>query len=113
MKIARFYTKTRYLILVIAMIGIPYGLYIANKKDKDIAEGAKYAEEGNYLKAIEKYNDAIDISPNHKRAYLFRGTAYAGMGKLDEAIADYDKELSIDPKNQEHAQAWSRRPWST
>jgi len=47
--------------------------------------------------AVGHLNQAVDIHPNYKNAYLLRGNANNNLKNYDAAIADYGKALSLDP----------------
>ena len=47
--------------------------------------------------AIEAYNKAISIKPDHADAYNNMGIALKEQGKLEEAIEAYKKAISIKP----------------
>lgn len=55
-------------------------------------------ELGNYHKAIDDYTTAIDIDPNYRSLYYFRGQVYEKMKDYDNAIADYTIEIQKRPK---------------
>ena len=63
--------------------------------------------------AIDKYTQAIKLSPNYADAYVKRGLARRTKGDLTGAIDDYEKATSIDPKsvagNRFVAEAYSNR----
>ncbi|MFN3405060.1 MAG: tetratricopeptide repeat protein [Cytophagaceae bacterium] len=68
--------------------------------ESDVAynnRGVAYSDKGEYLKAIEDFNKAVTINPNHKEAYNNRGVAYANIEKYEDAIKDYNQSLSISP----------------
>jgi len=46
--------------------------------------------------AIDLYNRSIQTWPTAE-AYTFRGWAYEGMGRIDDAIAECRKAIEIDP----------------
>lgn len=47
--------------------------------------------------AMEYYNTALLINPYYILAYFFRASLLAAIGRLEEAIADYERALAIDP----------------
>jgi|GEM_PF-3771313 len=51
--------------------------------------GNAYAHKGQYDKAIENYNKAIQLNPNLAEAYYNRGVAYKHKGQYDKAISDF------------------------
>ena len=46
--------------------------------------------------AVDLYNRSIQTWPTAE-AYTFRGWAYEGMGRIDDAIAESRKAIEIDP----------------
>ncbi|MEW5760671.1 MAG: tetratricopeptide repeat protein, partial [Candidatus Thermoplasmatota archaeon] len=56
-----------------------------------------------YEKALEYYDKALSIVPNHAFAWCSRGTALGDLGRYDEAIDSFEKALSIAPN---YALAW-------
>ena len=61
---------------------------------------------GNHTGAIADYNSALEINPNHAKAYCNRGIAKRHMGDYASAIADYDSALEISPN---YAKAYNHR----
>jgi serine/threonine protein kinase/tetratricopeptide (TPR) repeat protein len=51
---------------------------------------------GDMEKALEQMNQAIAINSDEALFYIIRGNVYAGMGKADQAVADYDSALELD-----------------
>ena len=54
-----------------------------------------YSEKGEYAKAIELFNKALDITSEPAYVFHDRGSAYAGAGSYDLAIADYTKAMEL------------------
>lgn len=46
--------------------------------------------------AVELYSKSIQTCPTAE-AYTFRGWAYEGMGRIDDAIAECRKAIEVDP----------------
>ncbi len=69
-------------------------------------KGNAYDEKGMYDKAIECYEKATSIDPNHAFAWNNKGNAYYYKGINDKAIECFDKATSIDPN---HAFAWNNK----
>ncbi len=46
-----------------------------------------------YDEAITDYSRAIELDPNHTRAYTGRANAYTATGRFMEALADVNKVL--------------------
>lgn len=64
--------------------------------------GNAYYYKGQYDRAIEDYNKAIELNPNYTYAYYNRGLAYYQKVQYDLAIENYNKAIYLDP-NDAHA----------
>lgn len=73
-----------------------------------VAEARRLIEHGNallkdrrYAAALVEYTHAIDADPQSSAARCNRGLAYVHMGpdNFDAARKDYDKAISLNPKN--------------
>ena len=60
--------------------------------------GIIYAATGDFDIAIQEYNIAIDLSPEHAEAYTMRGMAWLHLSEWEKAKADLNtaKEMGID-----------------
>ena len=45
--------------------------------------------------AMDDVNHAITLDPNNALAYLGRGKIKRGSGKLQDAVADFDRSIAI------------------
>lgn len=54
--------------------------------------------DGKFNSAIEKFNKSIDLNKDMSVSYFYRGAAYHSIEEYDEAMMDYSKAISIDPK---------------
>lgn len=74
-------------------------LYSENKDPSEALArlGAIYSNNGDYTKAIELFNQALERSKNPAYVLHDRGTAYAGLQSYDRAIADYSKAMELKP----------------
>ncbi|MEI8172711.1 MAG: tetratricopeptide repeat protein [Deltaproteobacteria bacterium] len=52
---------------------------------------------GDYQGALEDLSKAISLDQQSSRYYSFRGVAYYELGRYEEAIADEDKSIDMDP----------------
>ena len=52
---------------------------------------------GQYERAIEDYDQALEINPQLAEAYTNRGNAYADLGQYERAIEDFTKPLKSIP----------------
>jgi tetratricopeptide (TPR) repeat protein len=57
--------------------------------------GDAYNHKGQYDRAIEDYNKAIQLNPNLAVAYNNRGVAYADKGQYGKAISDFQKACDM------------------
>src|SRR5215470_9593061 len=63
--------------------------------------GDKWANLGEFKRAIKTYNLALQFSPDFAVAYFKRGCARRALGDFSEAIADFSKNLEIAPRSAE------------
>ena len=54
---------------------------------------------GKYEKAIEDYDAAIGLNPQHVKAYRNRGGAKSYLGQDDDAIGDYYVAIQLNPQD--------------
>ncbi|QDS97130.1 tetratricopeptide repeat protein [Adhaeretor mobilis] len=64
--------------------------------------GLSYANEGDYRKAIVKYNEAISKDPSYALAYVNRGRAYYQLKEYERAITSFNDAIRNEPTNAEH-----------
>ena len=60
-------------------------------------KGNSFVTSGEYEKAIDCFDKAIELDPNYALAYRNRGNAYKDLGRYERAIEDYDKAIELDP----------------
>lgn len=53
------------------------------------------------LSAIDDCSKAVELDARYLKAYLRRAQLYKETEKLDEALADYQKVLELDPLHKE------------
>jgi len=80
------------LLLMMSIIGLGKGVIDL------INEGIIYLKAGDYVKAIEKLEEAKQKSPQNSDIYYYIGEAYFRSGNLDEAISNYQKAIEISPE---------------
>ena len=56
-----------------------------------------FHKQSDYDRAIEDYNRAIDLNPDHADAYSNRGLVCEIKGDYDRAIEDYNKAIELKP----------------
>lgn len=83
------------IILVIILIGCSN-----NSSSEDIvAKADLHYNDGNYVTALELYNEAIQLHPDSESAYNARGYYYLQAGSYDLALKDFEKAIELDPRN--------------
>ncbi len=70
----------------------------ANQRAKDYyAKAGKLFEDNKFEEAIESYTKAIEADPSYTSAYFNRALSYAILSKYDDAVADAEKVLDMEP----------------
>ncbi len=63
--------------------------------------GATFAENGKSKDAIDNFTKSLDIDPNYVKSYIARAEAYSKMGNASEALNDYERAGTLEPKEEE------------
>lgn len=61
------------------------------------SRGKKRSLAGDYKRAIQDYNKALQLEPNDGSSFNNRGLAHEKLGELDSAASDYLKALDLMP----------------
>lgn len=61
--------------------------------------GKLYAKDSRFDEALESYNQAITMNPGEAGFYFYRGIALFHLGKVNEAMLDFEHALESDPWN--------------
>jgi len=61
--------------------------------------GYQYFSQGDYQKAEENYQRAIDLDPNFENAHYWLGKVYRQTGQYDKAVSKWIDVLKINPRN--------------
>lgn len=64
-----------------------------------VKEADGHLANGNYRLAISTYRDALIKNPNSIQAHYNLGIALAKIDRLEQAIAEWEKVLQLDPNN--------------
>jgi Tfp pilus assembly protein PilF len=59
-------------------------------------EGLRHQQHGALDQAVKLYSKSIELCPTAE-AYTYRGWAYHGMGRLEDAIAECHRAIEVDP----------------
>jgi len=76
-------------------------LYYDWGQEEANTKGAAAQPLGKWQKAIDYYARALDIDPNNVNIRVDRANLLQWTGRADEAIAEFRKGMSIDPKHQQ------------
>merc|ERR1712139_583380 len=52
---------------------------------------------GDQKGALDRYDAALELCPRHKEGLVARGAALTNVGRLKEAMRDFDAALALDP----------------
>ncbi len=58
-----------------------------------------YRDRGDIEKAFPLYKESVEIYPNNARTRVLLGSSYFMLDRLDEAEAEFDEALRLDPRN--------------
>jgi tetratricopeptide (TPR) repeat protein len=61
--------------------------------------GTAYADSKQFEKAIQDYNQAIELNPKYADVFINRGVAYAKLKQFKKAIQDYNQAIELNPKD--------------
>ena len=78
--------------------------------DDYVFEGAQLLHEGKFLEAFKKFKQAQKADPDHTEAFYMCGNALGSLKRYDDAIAQYQKALALDP-TYAGPQQLGRRSW--
>jgi lipoprotein NlpI len=65
--------------------------------DDPLADAESALQQRKFREAADAATKAIEQTPDRPRPYFVRGLAYAGLGRLRDAVADYTKSLERKP----------------
>jgi tetratricopeptide (TPR) repeat protein len=60
--------------------------------------GNAYSAKGDFDKAMQDYNEAINLDPKNAGAYVNRALALARHGDFEAAMKDYAKAIALNPR---------------
>lgn len=55
-------------------------------------------QDGNFEKAIEKFDKSIELKNDFEISYFYRAVANQALKNYDEAMLDYTKAVKVNPK---------------
>ena len=70
-----------------------------NMAKQKFEEGMSDFLSGQYDRSITSFSAALDVDSSFKLALKSRGAAYLKSNKPQDAIADFDRLIEMDPNN--------------
>jgi tetratricopeptide (TPR) repeat protein len=72
-----------------------------SKSEKEIQAGQKLMADGEYSKALKKFNNAIQMDPKNPLPYFLKAECGVGVPKLteDEILESYNKAIELESNN--------------
>lgn len=99
------YLKYTAIALTLAWIGWTlYGMWFAGSEPGDYAyhAGSNYFADGNYPKALQEYEQALQTNASHIPALRGRAETLIMLNREPEAIQTYAKLIALEPENAGH-----------
>ncbi|MBE0673461.1 MAG: tetratricopeptide repeat protein, partial [Bacteroidales bacterium] len=90
--------KKRVFIILVLITGFSVAGFSQNAKSM-IKAGQKFMDGLKYEAAVDQFTRAIDVDPDSPDGYVARASAYEGLLKFNEALADLEKALVFAPKD--------------
>ena len=59
-----------------------------------------------YAESLEHFNHVLNFDPDNELAHLCRGSAYLMLGKIQEAISDFSRAITL---NHQYARTYHQR----
>lgn len=78
-----------------------YSLNSLNQSQAHFTVGEVYGRKGEYHKAMQAYQKALEIDPSIVEARINLGALYARCGRFGDAMTEYKQALAIDPASVE------------
>ncbi len=78
-----------------AALALPAKVVNAHRDDENNAKGDAAFARKDWATAVACYTEALKTVP-YLNTYINRASAYIGLGKYDEAIADYDHAIAMN-----------------
>ncbi|QLA16299.1 tetratricopeptide repeat protein [Desulfolutivibrio sulfoxidireducens] len=93
-------------VMLAAVLCLSFPLSGQANPDQDFSDALGAIDQGNFPKAVELLSRILAApegiqKKNLMSAYNVRALCYAQLGQNDNALADFNKALEIDPKNAE------------
>ena len=84
------------------IVGCTNAIKSGRHNEEDLAAAVYYrgisnGTRGESDRAIQDFDQAIKINPNHVGPFYSRGLTYSNKGQWDRAIQDYDEAIKLNP----------------
>jgi len=93
-------TSLRVLLLVVALMSVINLTAQSPKKFIDLGEKAE--KQNDYKSAIDYYSKAIEMDAKNTKALNLRALANEKSGRIEEAAADFEALIALEPKEKEY-----------
>ena len=97
-----FFKETRIYLVILILFTIflsTADFSIAQDAQSFYQNGYQYFSQGDYQKAEENYQKAVDLDPNFEDAHYWLGKVYRQTGQHEQAIQQWIEVLRINPRN--------------
>lgn len=64
-------------------------------------QGSLLLDKGNYQEALTYFDRLLELNPDDRQAWAFRGTVLLFLERYTEALESCDRALLLDPKDSE------------
>ena len=88
----------RLLFLITALTFLLPPLAAAQNVKTHIDRGIENSQSGRYDRALQDFNQALQLKPRDPALLTYRGVVYYAKGQSDQAMKDFNQALEIDPK---------------
>lgn len=78
----------------------PWGNIALSREDRSqvlFSAGIQKALRGDYVHAIEDYDQALKLAPSNSEVYYNRGVAYFSINRPQSAIKDFSQAIALQP----------------
>ncbi|MCX7667769.1 MAG: tetratricopeptide repeat protein, partial [Atribacterota bacterium] len=94
------------LVFVVLIWFLSVSFAMAQNAQEYYKNGYLYFSQGNYEKALESYQKALELDPQLRDAQYWLGKVYEKLGNIPEAIAAWRQVLVVQPLHKDAFQKW-------
>jgi tetratricopeptide (TPR) repeat protein len=89
-------------VLVIVAFIFSFSAVSAQSPKKFIELGEKAEKQNDFKSAIDNYSKALELDAKNSKALKLRAAAFEKSGRIEEASADYENLVGLEPKEKEY-----------